>query len=66
MIKPEKIELTDYIIPERPPTLHDNGMVLVIHKTVTQKQRRKGEEKEISRQVTEHLSEQKIEVGSLK
>ena len=41
MFKPEKIELTDYIILERPPTLHDNGMALLIHKTVTQKQRRK-------------------------
>ena len=43
MFKPEKIELTDSIIPERPPTLHDNGTALLIHKTVTQKQWRKGE-----------------------
>ena len=41
MFKPEKIELTNCIIPERPPTLCDNGMALLIHKTVTQKQRRK-------------------------
>ena len=39
--------------------LHDNGTAFLIHKTVTQKQRRKGEKLEISRQVTEHLSEQK-------
>ena len=41
MLKPEKVELTDCIILERPPMLCDNGMALLIHKTVTQKQRRK-------------------------
>ena len=67
MFKPEKIELTDCIILERPPPLCDNGMALPIHKTVTQKQRRRGENKKFSRQVTEHLSEQKkIELGTLK
>ena len=40
MFKPEKTELTDCIIPERPPTLHDNGMALLIHKTVTQKKKK--------------------------
>ena len=41
MFKPEKTELTDCIIPERPPTFHDNGMALLIHKTVTQKKKKK-------------------------
>ena len=45
MFKPEKTELTDCIIPERPPTLHDNGMALLIHKTVTQKKKKKTKEK---------------------
>ena len=43
MFKPEKIELTDYIIPERLLMLCENGMTLLIHNTVTQKQRRKEE-----------------------
>ena len=48
MFKPEKTELTDCIIPERPPTLHDNGMALLINKTVAQKkQRRKEKRKEV-------------------
>ena len=46
MFKPEKTELTDCIIPERPPTFHDNGMALLINKTVAQKKKKKQRRKE--------------------